>query len=181
LEDLTLRSITVDSLDFLRPLPNLSSFDLKLGGTSDLSALTNLENLKYLELWRILGLDNIEVICTLTGLESLFLQSLSRIISIPPLDRLVHLRKIHLEEMKALANISALATAPALEELRHVASKSSVNDYLKLLESPTLKAAHVGFGSWKKNLQFNQLCEAKGIANNIATRPVIVRAAAGAN
>ena len=169
LEVLMLRSVTLDSLEIIRALPRLWSLDLKLGGTSDLSALKGLENLKYLELWRIRGLENIEVISTLIGLESLFLQTLGRVSAIPPLERLTRLRKVHLEELSGLTDISSLAGAPALEELRHIASKSRVEDYLPLLESRTLRTAHVGFGSVKKNQRFKELCHAKGIANDVAT------------
>jgi hypothetical protein len=167
LQDLTLRSITLDSLEMIRPLPKLRSLDLKLGGTRNLSAIAGMETLKYLELWKILGLDNIEVISSLTGLESLFLQSLIRISTLPRLDNLTKLRKICLEDMKGLTDISALASAPVLEELRHISSRLPIEDYLSLLEHGTLKEAHVGFGSLTKNGKFREQCLLRNIAYDV--------------
>ncbi len=53
LEDLTLRSITIPGLEFLRGLKHLWSLDIKLGGTNNLQALEGLTEIKYLELWQI--------------------------------------------------------------------------------------------------------------------------------
>lgn len=119
LEDLTLRSISVDGLDFLRGLNHLWSLDIKLGGIRDLSALNGMGGIKYFELWMVRGLQDVSVISTMLGLQYLFLQSLRNISSVPDLSKLTALRRIHLENMKALQDISALTTAPALEELCH--------------------------------------------------------------
>ena len=168
LEKLTLISITLESLDLVRTLPLLNSFDLSLGGTKDLSALTSMTTLKNLELWKILGLDNIEVLSSLIGLETILLQSLTRVASLPSLEKLVNLRKIVLDDMKGLTDISALATAPALSELSHFSSRLPIEEYLLLLRKGTLKTANVGFGSLTKNGKFHTLCEKYSVLNSVA-------------
>src|SRR5207302_5926165 len=87
LQDLTLRSVTVASLGFLRGLSSLWSIDIKLGGTRNLAALANLVNVKYLELWQIRGLNDLSPISEMTGLQFLFLQSLRNVTRLPDFSR----------------------------------------------------------------------------------------------
>lgn len=168
IEELTLISVALKSLDFIRALPQLNSFALSLGGTKNLSALSGMSALKKLELWKILGLENIEVVSSLTGLETILLQSLIRVSSLPPLDKLINLRKVVLDDMKGLTDISALTTAPVLNELSHVGSRLPIEDYLPLLRKGTLKTANVGFGSLTKNGKFHAHCEKYGVLNSVA-------------
>ena len=91
LEDLTLRSISIDGLDFLRGLNHLWSLDIKLGGIRDLSALNGMGGIKYFELWMVKGLQDVSVISTMLGLQFLFLQSLRNISSVPDLSKLTAL------------------------------------------------------------------------------------------
>jgi hypothetical protein len=163
LEELTLGSITVPTLRMVRDLPLLTSLHLTLGGTKDLSDLHGLHTLKYLELWKILGLEDIKVLSTLIGLQSLFLQELTRVTKIPSCDELINLRRIALDDLKSLTDISELIGAPTLNELSHISSRLSPNEYLPLLKSGKLRYAHVGFGSVKKNNQFKILCEENGV------------------
>jgi Leucine-rich repeat (LRR) protein len=152
LEDLTLRSVTVKDLGFLRYLSNLWSLDIKLGGTNNLSALAGMDRIKYLELWQIRGLKDISVISTMRGLQYIFLQSLPHIATIPDLSKLLALRRIHLDNMKGLNDITALATAPLLEELMHCSARGmKPAHYADLLASKTLKRIFVGFGSIGKS------------------------------
>lgn len=163
LEDLTLRSITVKDLSFLRPLSKLWSLDIKLGGSNDLRALSGMEGIKYLELWQVRGLANLEPISTLKGLQYLFLQSLPQVASLPDFGQLTKLRRIHLDNMKGLRTLDALCGAPALEELIHFdARHHDPADYLCLLQSPTMKRLRVGFGSDAKNNAFRALLESHG-------------------
>jgi hypothetical protein len=163
LEELTMRSITLKSLSIVRALPKLWSLDLKLGGTKDLAELQGLDNLKYLELWKILGLDDISVIESLYGLQSLFLQDLPRVTRLPSFLRLHKLRRVTIENLKNLVDLSPLNEAPALEEIVHTFSKVPLDSYLPLLRSGQIKSAHAGFGSFKKNAEFKRVCEANGV------------------
>lgn len=160
LEDVTLHSITTNDLDFLTPLKNLWSLDIKLGGARNLSALSNTKNLKYLELRQIQGLQDITIISTLHGLQYFSLQSLPQVNEIPPLEKLHGLKRILLINMKGLTNMKSLKYAPALEEFLQVeANTMQPAYYIPLLENPNLKRAAIGFGSKKKNDQFKQLLQ----------------------
>ena len=163
LEELTLGSVTVRTLRMVKELPLLASLRITLGGTTDLTDLHDMHTLKYLELWKILGLEEINVISTLTGLQSLFLQELTRITKLPPCNKLVNLRRIALDDLKNLTDLSALNEASSLSELSHISSKLSPDDYLPLLKNGKLRYAHVGFGSVKKNDYFSLLCRENGV------------------
>lgn len=158
LEDLTLRSITTEGLNYISTLPRLRSLDIKLGGIKNLSAIANKESIKYLELWQIRGLSDIGVVSSLGGLQSLFLQSLINVRAIPDLSKLCKLRRLHLEKLKGLKDVSAIRHAPALEEFLHISAQNIQPEmYKDLMLMPTLKYVHVGYGSRKKNEEFNAL------------------------
>lgn len=158
IENLTLRSITTDNLDFLSNLLNLWSLDIKLGGTNNITALEKIKNLKYLELWQIKNMKNIDVISNLTELQNLFLQSLPNIKEIPSLINLSNLRRIYLENMKGLNNLKEIEFAPSLEEFSFtMATKQNPEELLPVLKNKSIKRASAYFGSIKKNKYFNNL------------------------
>jgi hypothetical protein len=158
LEDVTLRSISTNNLDYISRLPRLWSLDIKLGGIRDFSSIADKQSIKYLELWQIKGLSNLSFISSLTGLQYLFLQSLRNVITIPDLSALTKLRRLHLENMKGLADVSAILQAPALEDFSHVSAQNILPEQYKgLLLMPTLERVHIGFGSQKKNDAFAEL------------------------
>lgn len=163
LEDITLKSVTIPGVECVALLPRLWSLDIKLGGIQDLSAIANKESIKYLELWQIKGLADISVISSLSGLQYLFLQSLRHVTSIPDLSRLNKLRKIVLENMKGLTDVSGIGTAPVLEEFLHVSAQGFLpKQYWELLNKPSLRQAHIGFCSQRKNEQFESLVRQSG-------------------
>ena len=165
LQDLTLRSISTADLEYLADLPALWSLDIKLGGIRDLTAATNIKSLKYLELWQIRGLDNVEVIAELSSLQNLFLQSLPGVGSLPPLAKCEVLRRIVLQNMRGLRDFSALEFAPALEEFLLVQGETSRPDELDpLLRNSKVKRVGAFFGGDTKNRAFEAMIEASGKA-----------------
>lgn len=164
LENLTLRSISIPSLEFLIALPKLWSLDIKLGATTNLAALASVKNVKYLELWQIKGLHDLSPIAGMTGLQFLFLQSLRNVEHLPDLSQLSALRRIVLENMKGLADLTSLATAPALEELLYISAQGRMpSQFAELLGKGSLKRMLVGFGSARKNAELKAMQEAVGI------------------
>jgi hypothetical protein len=158
LEAVTLRSISTPNLEYVAGLPNLWSLDIKLGGIRDFSAITQKESIKSLGLWQVRGLSDLNFISSLTGLQFLHLQSLRSVIEIPDLSALTKLRRLYLDNMKGLVDVSAIALAPALEVFSHVSAQNiSPQQYAGILLMPTLKYAHIGFGSRKKNRNFEEL------------------------
>jgi hypothetical protein len=152
LEDVTLRSVTVTDLAFLQPLARLGSLGLKLGGIKNLSAISGMPTIKYLELWQILGLEDVGVAGELPGLQHLFFQSLRRVVSLPDLSSARSLRRVTLETMRGLRDLAPLAHAPALEELLLFdVSPLAPEDLVPALRNGSLKRVAVGFGSDRKN------------------------------
>jgi hypothetical protein len=83
---------------------------------------------------------------------------------IPDLSKLTAFRRIALEDMKGLQDISALTEAPALEELIHVSAQGiEPAQYVDLLKSKPLKPLRVGFRSLKKNKALRDLAAQAGI------------------
>ncbi len=158
LEELCLRSITLPSLRWVRALPKLWLLDLGLGGTKDLSALAGLEQLKSLDLWKILGLEDLSVLASLTGLQKLQLQELTRIQRLPALGGLKRLRRVILDNLKSLTDVTALMAAPSVAELAHYSAKIDPEDYIPLFRQGKLTHAQMGFGGKKKNERFTQIC-----------------------
>jgi hypothetical protein len=164
LEDLTLRSVTVPSLGFVRSLNRLWSFDMKLGGTTNLSPLESMNGVKYLELWQVTKLADLSVISTMFGLQFLFLQSLRNVRRLPDVSALGCLRRVYLENMKGLEDVDELCNAPALEDFIHVSAQGmEPRQYESLLKLRTLRRALVGFGSDRKNRAFREMIRRAGI------------------
>lgn len=155
LEDVTLRSISTENLEYVSKLPHLWSLDIKLGGIKDFSSLAGKESIKYLELWMIRGLADIGFVSSLTGLQFLFLQDLRNVTRLPDLSKLTSLRRLSLANMKGLKDVGALFSAPALEEFSHVFARNILPEkYADLLKMTKLRSVHVGFGSRRKNDAF---------------------------
>jgi hypothetical protein len=158
LEDITLRSISTPTLDYLKPLKNVWSLAIKLGGIKDFSAIENMNQIKYLELWQIRGLSDLSFISKISKLEYLFLQSLSQLKSIPNLTKCKNLKRIHLESLKSIKNLAPLKEAPSLEELTYLdASQLQPEDFTPALENKNLERVIARFGSIKKNEIFEEL------------------------
>lgn len=152
IEELTLRSVTLPDLSILLPLRHLRSLDLKLGGTRDLSLLPQLAPLRFLELWMIRGLDTLEPVGESASLQFLFLQDLAQIAKLPDMSRMTSLRRIHIQNLKALDDLSPLLSAPALEELVVFESRNLKPEHFECLtQHPTLTHAVVALGSRRKN------------------------------
>ena len=165
LEDLTLRSVTVPDLSFLQKLHNLWSLDIKLGGCKDLSGLAGMNQIKYLELWQIKGLSDINVVSTLTGLQFLFLQSLANVVKLPDLSQLSHLKRLFCDHLNPSLDLSPLSAAPALEELFY-ATKGGLppESYEWIAKLPCIRRATIALGSYKRNCQVKELFDTCGVA-----------------
>ncbi len=166
LEDVTLRSITTPDLQYLAHLPKLRSLDIKLGGIRGFAGIEGKESIKYLELWQVRDLRNIDVVETLRGLQNLFLQSLPHVGSFPRLTDSRVLRRIVVENLKSLNDFTALETALALEEFALLdGRKQTPQQILPVLKNPSVRRVCAYFGSDQKNNDFLCLREEHGKAN----------------
>ncbi len=172
LEDLTLRSIAIQDLHYLAPLENLWSLDVKLGSVQSFTGIEGKASIKYLELWQIRELANIDAISTLTGLQYFFIQSLPHIEAVPSLIKLPALRRIVIDNLKGLQDFTALESAPALDEFALLeGDKQSPEELMPALRNPKLRHVCGFFGSGKKNKEFLGLCEQYGKAPWDPTEP----------
>jgi internalin A len=151
LKNLELRSVSLPDLSLLRPLRNLESFALKLGRTIEIDDLATLPRLRYLEIWLVKTLCDVDVISELTHLDTLFLQALPRVESLPSLKKLSRLQKVTLHAMKGLRDMKPLAQAPSLRELHLIdARHMQPADLLPLKQSRSLRTIGAGLGSRSK-------------------------------
>lgn len=152
LDDVTLRSITLPDLSVLLPLGKLRSLDIKLGGTKNLGLLPEFKNLEYLELWMVRGLSDISPVSKVASLRFLFLQALKQVTALPDMMGLNRLKRVHIETMKGLRDLTPLRDAPSLEELlifdmRHLKPE----DLAPLVGHPKLRRISIALGSLRKN------------------------------
>ena len=164
LEDVTLRSVTTDDLNYLAPHEELWSLKLKLGGIKSLEGILGKTSLKYLELWQIQGFTAVDAISSLGGLQSLFLHSLPNTDSMPDLTANEHLRRVVLMNLKSMSDFGALEYAPALEEFALIEGSPQQPEQLRpVLRNSTLRRAMAGFGSDRRNREFEKLLDEHGI------------------
>ncbi len=153
LDDLTLRSITLPDLSALVPLRRLTSLDIKLGGTRDVSLLPEIGRLTYVELWRIRGMEDVSALAGVTTLEHFFLQTLSRVTSLPSFARSLRLQSAALDTMKGITDLAPLADAPNLETLRLIQMCQLEPEALRpFIGHPTLRDGTWGLCSDRKNI-----------------------------
>jgi hypothetical protein len=149
---LTLRSVTLPSIDPLMGIGGLRQLEIKLGGTTDLRRLDRLERLKDLELWRIRGLRDLSVLGSLPSLQRLTLQAMGAINGLPSLRADRSLSVVVLEAMRGITDLRPVADAPALEELRLIAMTHLDAAALRpLVGHSRLRRAIWGLGSDRKN------------------------------
>ncbi|GHU65748.1 hypothetical protein AGMMS49983_14010 [Clostridia bacterium] len=167
LEELHLRGITPPGFDFIATLPKLESLNIFWSNLKDFTPLKNNKSLRYLNIGRITGLDNVSFVSELSNLEWLELVWMPNIVALPDMKYLHKLWYIKLDTMKGLADFSALESAPALRIFEDVAVPSSIQpeNFLPVLRNPSLEACRVFFSSSKKNKQIAELTEAHGKAS----------------
>lgn len=158
LKKIVLRSISTNNIDYLKNLEHLWSVDIKLGGIKDLSGLTGLKSIKYLELWQVRDLAELSFISKLETLQNLFIQSLKQLTKLPDFSNNKKLRRIYLENLKGLNDLSTLKNAPNLKEFIYVlAENQEPENLIPALENPSVEKVFCRFGSDKKNNRFNEL------------------------
>jgi hypothetical protein len=165
LRSLTLREITLFDLSVLLPLPELRALDLKLGGTRDLTLLPQIGHLEYVELWMIRGMDDLAPLADVTSLQSVHLQALKQVTSLPPdLSRLTRLDTVYIETLKGLTDLAPLLTAPALRRVALVDMKHLQPAQVGVLrDHPSLRYLIAGLGSERKNRAVRELVPLPGI------------------
>jgi hypothetical protein len=121
------------------------------------------ESIKYLELWQIRDVHDVEVVAALLRLQNVFLQSVPQIESLPLFTNSTALRRVVLQNLKGLGDFSALERAPALEEFALVeGNRQTPEQLLPVLRNPTVRRVGGYFGNDRKNQAFSRLREDHG-------------------
>jgi hypothetical protein len=108
--------------------------------------------LQYLELWRVTGLADLDVLPELEALEYLRLEQLKHVGGLPSFRKLERLRRIILEDMKGIHDLSPIADAPNLEELLLIRMPHLPTNCLEPFAGhPRLRHALAGLGSIRRN------------------------------
>jgi hypothetical protein len=164
LQSVVLRSITVPSLSFLTSLSSLRVLNLKLGGTIQLDALSELLNLRELEMWQVRKLEDIRVVARIPKLETLILQDLPNVTEVPSLASCSTLKAIFIRHLKSLEDLSSIAAAPNLEHFALTGpSKCLPEAFRPFVNHHTLKDIWVGLGSVKRNKAVHDMFAGSGI------------------
>ncbi len=116
-ERLVLWNVSVPP-DFLTRLPSLWWIDWRGGSDKQgISQVQSCEKLRYLALNQIRGLSDLSFLQNLTTLEMINFYGLPKVVSLPSMTNFSKLRRVQLGQMKSLPSISAVLSAPNLQEL----------------------------------------------------------------
>jgi hypothetical protein len=164
LESLSLAGITVDNFNFLGQLPLLVELFLDLVKCEDFCSLKDL-NLKGFGLSEIRGMTDLSFISHLKKLQCLSLSSLNKVTTLPEFMHTPQLKRVFIENMKALEKISTLFNCTQLVDLifRMDSTNLTPRDFEPLVHMKELKFATIGTGSVKKNEQIDKLLTGKNI------------------
>ena len=88
------------------------------GAKIDLTTLSDIRSIRYLEIFRVSKLDDISFVNKLTGLEKLELVWLPHITKLPDLSSLYQLEEVKIDSLNGLTDISALINVENLKKVK---------------------------------------------------------------
>ena len=136
LRSLTLDSVKVDSLDFLRGATDLATLFLSLGAVADISAPASLPHLQDLTILRT-KLGDLAPLSDCSQLAFMQLDSVPAA-TLPDLSKLAQLKVLWLANLRGVDDLTPVAAAPNLKYLQ-IESKTLDPQALAVLrEHPTL-------------------------------------------
>jgi hypothetical protein len=104
--------------DFYTRLPNLRELEIDGGSARHLAPVRSATQVTRLVINQVRSVVDLGWLASLDGLESLALFGLPKVTAMPSLRRLRNLRFVQVGQMVRLHDVSGIADAPALEELR---------------------------------------------------------------
>lgn len=124
--------------EVLATLVNLERLDLQFSDFVSIEALTNLKNLKYLNLSHGLASNKIEVLSSLTNLEELNLSHAYPLLNLKAVENCTKLKRLHLKNC-TIKNISFINKLSSLTELNFRNCDSKKPSLEHLFKHPTLQ------------------------------------------
>lgn len=167
LEDLMLKGITLDRLDFINNIPKLKILKIHWGNTSDFSALYGNSQIKGLQLFRISKLMDLTLLAQLPSLHVVELSQLRHIESLPDLSGNTNLHHILLDDLKSLLDLSVLEHIKNLESASFSCCPPAFEseNILPVLRNPAIMQCSFYTRSQKKNERIAQLIFESGKKN----------------
>jgi hypothetical protein len=182
LRALRFRSCKLATLAPFAALTRLHTLEIRLGSLAEMTDLPRIGRLRYLELWRIAGCQDLGPVGGLAHLQHLVLQALPRVRTLPSMAGMASLRRVTLDTMKGLTDLTPLRDAPALEEIVVVACPQLREEHFRpLVNHATLRRARVGTGSVKRNAAIQALLGLPAEMDEFEFRPEDGEAPAAAN
>lgn len=147
LETIHFRSISsVKSIDFITHIQSLKKVIIQLGGIYLLSELEKLNNVQYLQLWRINKLEDISFISNMTNLQFINLETLNKIEKFPSIENLSKLKRLLLSSCKNMVNFESLKNTTSLTDFIYQNAKNQQpNDFLPVISNKKVTNIGIGF------------------------------------
>ena len=156
LEKLKLERYKLEHLSWLSEARKLQWLAVDLGSIINWGAIPKL-SVRYLRLVGVRGAVNLDFISLIDSLELLYVEGMGAVERLPDFSRQRLLRRVYLNRLSKLTDLSALLTARNLEDLIMEESPMDVSRIGLLLHHPTLKHARIGTRSTKKNAAIEQV------------------------
>lgn len=147
LNALSLLGFTFKSLDAFRPLKNLERLWIGFGSVPDIGPIGELPKLKALELMRVRKLGDLSPLSRVKTLQYIALGDMKEVAAMPDCSQLKGLRRVYLDTMNGVTDVSGLAKAPNLEDLIVVNSKIEAQVFDTIIAYSKLKRVTVGLAS----------------------------------
>ena len=112
------------------------------------------------------GLHDLSPVGLIPTLEFLFIQSLRRVTTLPSFARCVKLRRVHLETLKGLTDLTPLLTAASLSQLTILNMPQLQPANVAVLSAhPALREASVILNGQRKNEEVPRLLPLPAVPN----------------
>jgi hypothetical protein len=147
LEELSLLGFTLKSLDVVQPLKNLERLWIGFGSVPNIEPIGELPKLKALEFERVRKLGDLSPLSSVKTLQFLAAADMKQVERMPDCAQLKALRRVYLDTMNGITDLSGLTKAPNLEDLIVVESKIEAGVFDPIAAYPKLKRVTVGLAS----------------------------------
>ena len=161
IEELALRSISKPkNLDFISHLTNLKDLIIQSCSFEDINAISQLPNIRYLQLWRLAKLNDLNVVSLLNNLQYLFIETLNGLEKFPEISNLLKLKRIKITSCKNIRDFSSIEKTKVLTDfIIQNANNKDINDFIPILKNPNIKELGIGYGKVSTQIEVKKLAE----------------------
>lgn len=146
LEELTLHSITKQSVEFINKLSNLKSLTFLLGGRDNIHELES-NNIEHLDITWVRGFNSLANIGNFKKLKTLALEDLKQLSTLQFDTTFPQLEELKIANCKTLSQLSGLKNLPALKSITIAGTNIDFQEFIKEPRPTSLK--YFGFYTLK--------------------------------